>query len=202
MSVEMLGNLRFGSDHKEDLEGLSPSTAVFLWNYEKQKMHGIFAGTSRPVEDTSKHADYLYEVRTHLCCHLFSVADKARQGRHHVAGGKLCGMLFLSGLGTIQGGLQCPDGPNYPDLCPGTRQVFFCSCGSRTMPIIPRCLRRWHCGWCHAMAKLGGGRLCSSHTSMQIMWTDFALHLLSRAAVRRWDRHRGMTVSLGHDHLY
>ncbi len=65
MSVEMLGNLKFGSDHKEDLEGLSPDTAVFLWNYEKQKMHGIFAGTSRPVQDTLKHADYLYEVGAH-----------------------------------------------------------------------------------------------------------------------------------------
>lgn len=70
MSVDMLGNLKFGSDHKEDLEGLSPSTALFLWNYEKQKMHGIFAGTSRPVEDTSKHVDYLYEVRAHAAASL------------------------------------------------------------------------------------------------------------------------------------
>ncbi len=61
--MEMLGNLKFGSDHQDDLEGLNAETAVFLWNYEKQKMHGIFAGTSRPVQDTSKHADYLYEVR-------------------------------------------------------------------------------------------------------------------------------------------
>ena len=65
MSVEMLGSLKFGSDHKEDLEDLDPSTAVFLWNYEKQKMHGIFAGTWKPIEDTPKHAPYLYEVRAH-----------------------------------------------------------------------------------------------------------------------------------------
>lgn len=60
----MLRKLKFGSDSIADLEGLSPSTAVFLWDYEKQRMHGIFAGTSRPVEDTSKHADYLFEVGT------------------------------------------------------------------------------------------------------------------------------------------
>jgi len=62
MSIAMLLRLSFGSDHKDHLEGLSSNTAVFLWNYETQKMHGIFAGTSRPVEDTSKDAAYLYEV--------------------------------------------------------------------------------------------------------------------------------------------
>ena len=61
--ADMLRRLRFGSDHKADLEQLSPSTAVFLWNYEKQRLHGIFAGTLHPVKDTTvKHAAYLYEV--------------------------------------------------------------------------------------------------------------------------------------------
>ena len=61
--ADMLRRLRFGSDHKADLEDLSPSTAVFLWNYEKQRLHGIFAGTSHLVKDTTiKGAAYLYEV--------------------------------------------------------------------------------------------------------------------------------------------
>ena len=61
--ADMLRRLRFGSDHKADLEDLSPSTAVFLWNYEKQRLHGIFAGTSHLVKDTTiKDAAYLYEV--------------------------------------------------------------------------------------------------------------------------------------------
>ena len=60
--ADMLRRLRFGSDHKADLEDLSPSTAVFLWNYEKQRLHGIFAGTLHLVKDTTKDAAYLYEV--------------------------------------------------------------------------------------------------------------------------------------------
>ena len=81
MSVDMLGNLKFGSDHREDLEGLSPSTAVFLWNYEKQKMHGIFSGTARPVEDTPKHADYLYEVWARPCCHFVFCVMQTKESK-------------------------------------------------------------------------------------------------------------------------
>ena len=64
MSKEMLRELKFGSDVKEDLEDISPGTAVFLWDYQKQRMHGIFAGTTKPVEDTPRDTPYLYEV----CC--------------------------------------------------------------------------------------------------------------------------------------
>lgn len=66
MEADQLRRLRFGSDIARDLEGLTERTAVFLWNYERGRLHGVFAGTRGGMEGTPRDAVFLYEVRARL----------------------------------------------------------------------------------------------------------------------------------------
>ncbi len=57
--------MTFGSDLRKDLEGIDGRTAVFLWNYDRGRLHGVFRGSSKDVVTEPKGRDdpYLYEVR-------------------------------------------------------------------------------------------------------------------------------------------
>ena len=61
--------MKFGADIRKDLEGIDKRTALFLWNYEREKLHGIFYGSSsKDVQETTSRKDiFLYEVRHRSC---------------------------------------------------------------------------------------------------------------------------------------
>jgi hypothetical protein len=57
-------HFKIGADSKKQLEGLNKRCAIFMWDYDKGRLHGIFAGISGGiVETTCKDAHYLYEVK-------------------------------------------------------------------------------------------------------------------------------------------
>ncbi|BDA46090.1 hypothetical protein COCOBI_08-1820 [Coccomyxa sp. Obi] len=62
-----LKRMTFGSDLRKDLEGIDGRTAVFLWNYDRGRLHGIFRGSSKDVitEPKGQNDPYLYEIRVH-----------------------------------------------------------------------------------------------------------------------------------------
>ncbi len=60
--------MTFGSDIRKDLEGMDKRTAVFLWDYDRERLHGIFYGGSKAVEEPkSRSATFLYEVSCQSC---------------------------------------------------------------------------------------------------------------------------------------
>lgn len=64
LEADCLSRLKFGSDIRKDLEGIDARTAVFLWNYDRGRLHGVFSGSSRGIEETKNKTDpFLYEVR-------------------------------------------------------------------------------------------------------------------------------------------
>ena len=70
--ADCMARMTFGSDIRKDLEGIDKHTAVFLWDYDREKLHGIFYGSSsKDVQETKSRKDiFLYEVRHH---HLLPV---------------------------------------------------------------------------------------------------------------------------------
>eukprot|EP00884_Botryococcus_braunii_P020674 jgi/Botrbrau1/7290/Bobra.0318s0024.2 len=66
MEAALLDRLLMGSDILEYVEGCGERTAVFLWNYETQRMHGVFSGTAPagPIaHPTWASCPYKYAVR-------------------------------------------------------------------------------------------------------------------------------------------
>ena len=61
-----LQSLHFGSDAAGDLEGMDARTAAFLWNLDRRRLHGIFAGSGRRVKQTPRDAVFVFEVRAVL----------------------------------------------------------------------------------------------------------------------------------------
>lgn len=73
-----LQSLRFGSDAAADLEGMGARTAAFLWNPDRRRLHGIFAGSGRRAKQTARDAVYLFEVRA---CVLRALSRSPRSVR-------------------------------------------------------------------------------------------------------------------------
>lgn len=83
----VLDRLLMGSDILEYVEGCGERTAVFLWNYETQRMHGVFSGTAPagPVSHSSWAAcPYKYAVRHSLTVIFWSLIGQSEpKAVHH-----------------------------------------------------------------------------------------------------------------------